>query len=228
MQWLIWTSALLTLIKFLSLILDHATTLTTNLTTLLLSVNAREKPSPQFVHWLDTLSKTYVFSLVRNKSHPPKDLAWPLVTVPNFTDLFAELMVWPMIINACKIVLELLNKLTESVLRSSKDVNFVPKLSCLLVEKMESLIETCVNSNVIKLISRTSENVKTRERILWDAINVLIFLSQFAELMVETIRTVVSVPAEETVKNTVKVNALKKRVALDVQESSLQFVLRKE
>ena len=46
--------------------------------------------------------------------------------------------------------------------------------------------------------------------------------------MVETIRTVVSVPAEETVKNTVKVNALKKRVALDVQESSLQFVLRKE
>ena len=71
-----------------------------------------------------------------------------------------------MIINACKIVLELLNKLTESVLRSSKDVNFVPKLSCLLVEKMELLIETCVNSNVIKLISRTSENAKIRERIL--------------------------------------------------------------
>jgi hypothetical protein len=79
-----------------------------------------------------------------------------------------------MIINVCKIVLELLNRPMESVLPFSEDANSVPKLSCLLAEKMESLIETCVNSNVTKPISKTSENAKTKERTSSDATSVLI------------------------------------------------------
>lgn len=56
----------------------------------------------------------------------------------------------------------------------------------------------------------------------------LIIQSQFAEPMEETTKTLVCAPAEKTVRNTVKENALKKRVVLDALESYLLFAVKKE
>ena len=66
--------------------------------------------------------------------------------------------------------------------------------------------------------SKISENAQKKKMDLSDANNALISPNRFAEQMEEIIKTPVCALAEETAKNTVKENALKKKAVLDVLE----------
>lgn len=77
------------------------------------------------------------------------------------------------------------------------------------------------------LNSKVLENVQKKNKVLLDAIFVLISLNQSVEQTVETIKTHVCAHAEETVKNIAKESAHKKRAAPDVQEFWSLCVARK-